>query len=96
MKNFDPVKFEELIDAGKRQEAENYVGECLDMEISSGESGKILLSYTLAYMKAVNSINEAYKAQLEDILEAIRDIKQLGKDGEDRINLLKVRSDLNS
>jgi inorganic pyrophosphatase len=96
MNNFDPVKFEALIEAGKKEEAQVYVEGCLDVEISGKESGKVMLEYTIAYMKAINMVNEAYKAELENILETLKNLKQLEKDTEDRIGLMKVRQDLNS
>ncbi len=96
MTNFDPVKFEALLTSGKKDEARIYVEECLNIELSKEESGKVLLSYTLSYMKAINSVNEAYKGELEEILKSLKEINKSEKDGEDRIGLLKVRADLNS
>jgi hypothetical protein len=96
MTNFDPVKFEELLTSGKKDEARIYVEECLNVELSKEESGKVLLSYTLSYMKAINSVNEAYKGELEEILKSLKEINKSEKEGEDRIGLLKVRVDLNS
>jgi hypothetical protein len=96
MADFDPKKFKELLDTGKKDEARLYAESCLGDSISNEETGKTLLEHTMSYMKASNALNEAYKKELEGILEVVKQVNQNEKDGEDKLNLLKVRADLNS
>jgi hypothetical protein len=96
MAEFDPIKFKAFLEAGKKAEAEAYAKECLDSDISNEENGKALLNHALSYMKAVNSVNEAYKKDLEDVLSSLQKNDQEEKEEIDEVDLLKVRTDLNS
>ena len=96
MIKFDPLKFNSLIQAGKKDEAKNYIDSCLNVDLSKSEDDGTIFEYTLAYMSAVNAVNEAYRDALNEILESLNSVDKNQRKMNDEIDLKKTRMELNS
>lgn len=80
--------------AGKKEEAKKMLAEFLDEQNDSKAEGAALLDYSMIYMAVMNELNEAYKAQLDEILAELKELDKSQKETGEKIKLASVRADL--
>ena len=94
MDTINAKKIEELLKAGKENEAKKYLADFLDKASDSNTEGEALLDYSMIYMSVMNVIDDAYKTQLDGILAELKELDKSEKGMDDKINLAQVRADL--
>jgi hypothetical protein len=94
MENFNPKKLAELLKAGNKKEAGEYLKSLLAGDLTEAEEADAYIDFGLLYVKLMNAIDEEYKTALEEIFN---DLRQLNKDKsqfDDKLKLAKVRTEL--
>lgn len=94
MEKIDAKKIEELLKAGKKEEAKKMLSDFIDVATDENAESQALLDYTMIYMSVMNEIDEAYKAGLEEILGEIKALNKTEKEFDDKFNLAKTRAEL--
>lgn len=87
-------KLEELLKAGKQEEAKNYLRELLQEPLSDEERGALLVGFAAAYLALQHSVNTMHRDILAEDVGALEKIGTLQHAIDEKLRLANVRSSL--
>lgn len=97
MQNFDDKKLKSLLEEKKFDEAKKFLEEYFkNLELTEEEKGAIYVNYASIYMQVMNDINRQYSESLGEALNILKKIDAKESEVNDKIDLAKVRSEINS
>ncbi|MEI6238034.1 MAG: hypothetical protein WCP15_00690 [bacterium] len=92
--DIDIQKLEELLGAGKREEAGELIKAFVQKDLPENEKGAALSNFALVYLDLTNRINERYLGALKDAIDAMKAVNKSEKETEEKIKIDEVRESL--
>jgi len=94
--DIDIKKLEGFLEAKDVSGARNMISEVVSKPLTNSEKGATLVSLAEVYMDVMNSINDQYKAVLEEAIKGMELIKKAESATNDKIKITEVKESLKS
>lgn len=92
--SIDIQKIEELLEAGKKDEARQLIISGVKEKLTDQEKGAALVDFASIYLEVSNSIQRKYKAQLEEVIAGLKKIKAAEAGLDDKVRIAELKKDL--
>lgn len=88
------AQIDELLRADKFDDAKALVQKVLAQPLNDEEKAKSFVSFTTAYIKIMNAINDRYDRALSDVIKDLESLEKENRNLSDKVAIAKVRMSL--